>query len=97
MFFFYFFSERKNFRRNAEISLSMYQVTPTDQLCDLFAPENTPEVTIGGNIRGISQFLIESSNSVEKLIKIAESNRSKSELEITLVLPKFRFFRKFRF
>jgi len=72
-------------RSNAEINVSMYEVTSTDQLFDLLRSGKPGEVAVGGNLRGVSSLRLESIETVQKIVKISQVNRSPNSHQITSV------------
>lgn len=71
----------------AEVAVSVYEVRPTDHIVDLLHPGSIDGVTctVGGNLRGISTMSLKGMDSVRKIIKLTEANRTENSHQMTSV------------
>ena len=72
-------------RGTCELSVSFYEVTSQDQLFDLLQKGRVGEVGVGGNLRGVSCVDLESVEQAQRLVKLAQKNRSEPSHQITSV------------
>ena len=72
-------------RGTCELSVSFYEVTSQDQLFDLLQKGRVGEVGVGGNLRGVSCVDLESVEQAQRLVKLAQKNRTEPSHQITSV------------
>lgn len=72
-------------RGTCELSVSFYEVTSHDQLFDLLQKNRVGEVGVGGNLRGVSCVDLENAEQAQRLVKIAQKNRTQPSHQITSV------------